>query len=75
MSKYFKASCPICDARLHFFCTKKEVMKKHRHFTTDCVDCGNTLVVDVKSKRRINVEPLVIEYQGRILEPEGYITI
>ena len=74
MSKYFKASCPVCDGRLHFFCTKKEVRESYRHFTTDCHGCGTTLVIDVESKRRINVEPLVIEYQGRILNTDGYIT-
>lgn len=74
MSKYFKARCPVCGERLDFFCTKKDVRERHRHFTTDCGYCGEVLTIDVESKRRINIEPLVIEYQGRILEPTGYIT-
>lgn len=75
MSKRFKTYCPVCkDAVLHFTCTKAEA-RRRKSFTTECGICGAVLVVDIPNKRQVNVEKLTFEYQGRELEPTGYVTI
>lgn len=57
-----------------FYETKKEILKGSKHFTTNCSECGLVLTVDIKSKRKVDVQPLVISYKGNIVEPDGFIS-
>lgn len=73
MSKRFKVTCPVCNEGVLHFTKSKAEMRRLKHFTTDCGICGSILAVDIPNKRQVNVEKLTFEYQGRELEPMGYI--